>query len=241
MEYLIGVSLEDLVQTTGRLPAARVIHVLRQACGSLDEAHAAGLVHRDIKPANIMLCERGNLRDVVKVLDFGLVKTVEHEEDVTLTQEGAITGTPLYLSPEAIMDAPNVDARSDLYSLGAVGYFLLTGKHVFEGTTVTQMLVAHVSAKPARPSERIDRRLPTDLEDVLLACLEKKRDDRPPTAAALATMLRACADAGKWGRAEAAQWWGDYGGQVEDAVKRRAGPTGSAPGPLTIDLRSRKN
>ncbi|MEX0679368.1 MAG: protein kinase, partial [Pirellulales bacterium] len=148
MEYLEGFSLDALVQRFGPLPDGRVIHILTQVCGSLVEAHAAGLIHRDIKPANIMLTRRGGVGDFVKLLDFGLVKAVDSQKMRTLTAADAITGTPLYIAPETVQDSEGSDARSDLYSLGAVGYFLLTGRPVFDTGGVMEIMKAHVEKKP---------------------------------------------------------------------------------------------
>ncbi len=148
MEYLDGINLEDLVRRHGPQPERRVVSILEQVCGSLSEAHAIGLIHRDIKPANIMLTERGGIRDFVKVLDFGLVKALETDRDSSLTAEGVFTGTPLYMSPETIQASDRVDARTDIYAVGAVGYFLLTGTPVFNGSNVMEILHKHVSEAP---------------------------------------------------------------------------------------------
>ena len=173
MEYLEGMNLDDLVKRFGPLPEARSVYILRQVCGSLAEAHAAGLVHRDVKPANIFLTSRGGLHDFVKVLDFGLVKALDGEENANLTNPHAMTGTPLYVSPEAISQPDRVDARTDVYAVGAVGYYLLTGSPVFTGASVVEICMKHVSAtagsavgpqigKPllARDLERIVAALP---------------------------------------------------------------------------------
>ena len=145
MEYLDGIDLQTLVERYGPQPVPRVIHILQQICGSLYEAHSLGLVHRDIKPANIMLNRRGGEPDVVKVLDFGLVKALDDQKQAGLTQQASLTGTPLYMSPEAIQLPNSVDARSDLYAVGAVGYFLLTGQPVFEADNVVELCQKHVA------------------------------------------------------------------------------------------------
>ena len=207
MEYLEGLNLEQLVRTEGRLPPSRVLHILRQVCGSLGEAHAAGLIHRDVKPANIFLCCRGGSPDVIKVLDFGLVKDVRHTQDATLSTTAAIAGTPLYLSPEAIAAPDKIDARSDLYALGAVGYYLLTGLPVFEADTVVEICGHHLHTTPVRPSIRVGASFPEDLEDALLCCLEKDPTARPPDALALAERLEVCAQGHPWTQARARQWW----------------------------------
>ena len=207
MEYLEGLALDKLVQDFGRQPEGRVIHVLRQACGSLAEAHAQGLVHRDIKPANIFLTQRGGITDFVKVLDFGLVKARNLEGQMELTGTTATLGTPLYMSPEAVRHPDRVDARSDLYSLGCVGYYLLTGETVFAGLTVGEVMMHQVSSPPEKPSIRLREPVSPDLEDLLMSCLAKKPEERPASADALETALAQCAAAARWSRAEADAWW----------------------------------
>jgi eukaryotic-like serine/threonine-protein kinase len=206
MEYLEGVNLEDLVKRYGPLPEARVIYILRQVCGALAEAHAAGLVHRDVKPANIFLTRRGGMHDYVKVLDFGLVKTLDGD-DANLTSTQAVTGTPLYASPEAISHPDRVDARTDVYAVGAVAYYLLTGAPVFQGATVVEICMQHVKAVPEPPSIRVGRPISPDLESLLLRCLAKSPPDRPDNAEALLHDLEACVVEGHWTAAGAAAWW----------------------------------
>jgi len=178
MEYLEGTDLEDLVAEHGPQPAERVAHILAQACDSLAEAHEAGLVHRDIKPANLFLCRRGRRDDVIKVLDFGLVKDLERNSDGSLTHVNAIAGTPMYMSPEAISHPDRVDARADLYALGAVGWFLLVGRPVFAGRTIVEVCAGHLHREPQRPSEASGRPVPRDLEEILLTCLAKDPRER---------------------------------------------------------------
>src|SRR4051812_35242367 len=173
MEYLDGMNLDDLVKRFGPLPEARLVYILRQACGALAEAHAAGLVHRDVKPANIFLTCRGGLHDFVKVLDFGLVKALEGADQAHLTNPNAVTGTPLYLSPEAVKQPDRVDARTDVYAVAAVGYFLLTGAPVFTGTTVMEICMKHVNATPEAPSARSGKPVSAELEALLLRGLAK--------------------------------------------------------------------
>ncbi|HEV8550556.1 MAG TPA: serine/threonine-protein kinase, partial [Polyangiaceae bacterium] len=170
MEYLDGLSLEDLVRTHGPQPEGRVIHILVQAAGALLEAHALGLIHRDVKPANILLCERGGAPDMVKLLDFGLVKSLVPSQNPELTHADAITGTPQYLAPESILEPANVDARVDLYALGGVGYFLLTGRPAFEGKSVLEVCGHHLHSTPERPSERLGRTVLPELEALVLRC-----------------------------------------------------------------------
>jgi serine/threonine protein kinase len=207
MEYLPGLSLDRLVEEDGAQPEARVIHVLRQVAGSLAEAHGIGLIHRDIKPANIMLCERGGVYDVAKVLDFGLVKEMEAGADLALTAAHSITGTPLYMSPETIRRDADTDHRSDLYSMAAVGYYLLTGHHLFDADKVMDVFNQHLNQPPRRPSEVLGRPVCRELEEALLACLAKSPADRPADAAAFAAMLAACAGADTWTNEDARTWW----------------------------------
>ena len=206
MEFLDGMDLESLVRQHGAMPAARVVHVLRQVCDSLEEAHARGLVHRDIKPANIHLGRVGCREDFVKVLDFGLVKTAAVGPAQSLaTMEGVITGTPAYMAPEMVLD-DHVDARADLYALGCVAYYLLTGEQVFTGDTAFKVITQHLQALPAPPSERTELPIPSALDQLVLACLAKKPGDRPQTARDLARSLDAI-DGMTWDEEQARQWW----------------------------------
>jgi predicted Ser/Thr protein kinase len=210
MEYLDGINLEDLVHQHGPQPEGRVVSILEQVCGSLSEAHATGLIHRDIKPANVMLTERGGICDFVKVLDFGLVKALEGGRDSSLTAEGVFTGTPLYMSPETIQASDHVDARTDLYAVGAIGYFLLTGTPVFNGANVMEILHKHVSVAPEPPSLRLRRPVSAPLEALILKCLAKNPQDRPQSAAELAEALAHCATMGGWTRQDAIRWWRQF-------------------------------
>ena len=214
MEYLDGVSLGRLLEKCGPLGEARVIHTLRQVCASLEEAHGIGLVHRDIKPENIMLCHRGGRYDVVKVLDFGLVKSVDSRHGISVTVDRRVTGTPLYFSPEAVNSPDKIDARSDLYQVGAVGYFLLTGGHVFEGDNVTQICFDHVSKPPEPPSVRLGDSISSDLETLILQCLAKSKDDRPESAASMIEALDRCKEAHNWSRRNAEDWWRAHGEEL---------------------------
>jgi serine/threonine protein kinase len=219
MEYLDGIDLQTLVERYGPQPVPRTIHILTQICGSLYEAHSQGMVHRDIKPANIMLTRRGGEPDVVKVLDFGLVKAVDDEKRAGMTQQNALTGTPLYMSPEAIEMPSLVDPRSDIYAVGAVGYFLLTGQPVFEAENVLALCDMHVSRPPVPPSERARITLPAELEAAILACLEKQKAKRPQTARELAVRILKCAEAAAWNVDEADAWWGRHErGQSQSAM-----------------------
>ena len=218
MEYLDGITLEDLVLDYGPLPAPRVVHVLLQVCGALEEAHANGLVHRDIKPANIMLTERGRVPDVAKVLDFGLVKETEQRTDLNVSNVNTILGTPHYLAPEAIIDPAKVDARTDLYAVGATAYFLLTGEHVFDGASLVEVCSQHLHQAPVPPSaKRAD--VPASLERVVLACLAKKPADRPADADALSQMLLEC-EIAEWTREDARAWWKLPSTEQKSAARR---------------------
>jgi serine/threonine-protein kinase len=196
MEFLEGTNLELLVRSQGPVPAARVIHILRQVCESLEEAHSNGLVHRDIKPANIHLGRLGLRDDFVKVLDFGLVRSMAGPSEESLADAAGMTpGTPAYMAPEMAHDQ-TVDGRADLYSLGCVAYYLLTGKLVFEGDTPLQTILQHLQHPPVPPSQRTDRPIPADLEAIVLACLAKRPEDRPRSAAVLSERLAAVESAG---------------------------------------------
>jgi tRNA A-37 threonylcarbamoyl transferase component Bud32 len=211
MEYLQGMSLQSLVEDFGPQPDGRVIHILLQVCGSLVEAHTQGLIHRDIKPANIMLTERGGVRDYVKLLDFGLVKAIDTRKQRSLTAADAITGTPLYLPPEAIQgDVEAADARSDLYSLGGVAYFLLTGQAVFEGGSIMDVIRMQVEGTPVPPSKRLGRPIIPELEQLILKCLAKDPGDRPQSAAEIAKVLSQCVPRMPWTTADAELWWQQY-------------------------------
>jgi serine/threonine-protein kinase len=223
MELLEGVDLETLVRENGPLPARRVIHILRQACESLAEAHEQGLIHRDIKPANIHLGKAGVRYDFVKILDFGLVKSVHQESmaDSLATAVGRTPGTPAYMAPEMSL-GENVDGRADIYALGCVGYFLLTGHLVFEASSAFQMVAKHLSNAPVPPSLRAGVDVPQQLEAVILKCLAKKPDDRYATVMELSTAL-AAVRVHPWTDAEALDSW----------KKRQPGAT--VPSPASSD------
>jgi serine/threonine-protein kinase len=219
MEYLEGISLEELVVIDGAQPASRVVHILKQACGALAEAHAVGLIHRDVKPANLMLTYRGLLYDFVKVLDFGLVKKTEGT-DAGVTNVDAVVGTPLYLSPEAIKSEEKLDSRSDLYSLGCVAYFLLTGTDVFMGTSMVDICAKHLRAKP-KPMSEHEVSVPEALERLVMLCLAKEPEERPSTATEIADELELL-DIPAWTNADARHWWETVGkGVVERAEADR--------------------
>ncbi|MFN8653868.1 MAG: TolC family protein [Gemmatimonadales bacterium] len=207
MELLDGLDLESLVRRHGPLSAGRVVHLLRQACKSLEEAHARGLVHRDIKPSNIFACRLGLTVDFVKVLDFGLVKE-RQREDVRLTAPARTAGTPAYMAPEMVREGAEVDHRADIYALGCVAYWLLTGRMVFQGESAVDLLIQHLHDTPLPPSERGAFEIPTELETLVLACLAKDPADRPQSAADLARRLSlSLHPARPWTEVDAKQWW----------------------------------
>jgi serine/threonine-protein kinase len=206
MELLNGLDLESLVQRHGPVPAARVSRILEQVCDSLAEAHARGLIHRDIKPRNILLCRLGFSFDFVKVLDFGLVKF--HDSDSTgLTAEGQAAGTPAFIAPEAALGRTDVDHKADIYGIGCVAYWLLTGQLVFPESTSAAMMVAHVQQTPVPPSQRTDNPVPACLEAIILDCLEKEPARRPASVIELARQLRACPIDPPWTDEKAQDWW----------------------------------
>ena len=218
MEYLDGIDLQTLVDDYGPQPESRVIHLLLQICGSLYEAHSEGLVHRDVEPANIMVNRRGGLPDVVEVLDFGLVKAIDEGQQASATSPGTLTGTPLYMSPEAIDSPLSVDARSDIYAVGAVGYFLLTVEPVFQAPTLVELCKRQVDEAPIAPSERLGKEVSAALEIALLACLEKSRAKRPQTARDLELLLRNSPLANGWLIQDADAWWGRHERGQQDAA-----------------------
>ncbi len=211
MELLEGLDLETLVRTYGPLPPERVVYLLRQACHSLGEAHDRGLIHRDVKPANIYLCHMGRDYDFVKVLDFGLVK-YDQDESLLDTMKGGgdlTTGTPAYMAPE-MASGDTVDRRADLYALGCVGYWLLTGEMVFTAESALKMLIQHIQSTPVPPSRRSGRPIPADLERVVMRCLAKSPADRYDNADELAAALAATTSATGWGVDEAKAWWEEH-------------------------------
>jgi serine/threonine-protein kinase len=206
MELLDGLDLETLIRRFGALPPERVAYILRQACHSLGEAHDRGLIHRDVKPANIYLCRLGREYDFVKVLDFGLVKWDAEQSmlDTVKATSELTTGTPAYMAPEMANGDP-VDRRADLYALGCVAYWLLTGHMVFEADSALKMLIQHIQAQPVSPSLRAGRPVPAARERVIMRCLEKDRDKRPATADEIVAELdRMDLD---WSQERAREWW----------------------------------
>ena len=209
MEYLPGLNLQELIERYGPLPAERVVHLLRQVCHALREAHQVGLIHRDIKPGNVFAAKRGGLYDVVKLLDFGLVKPVRENPSASLSQEGGISGTPLYMSPEQARGQSDLDGRSDIYSLGAVAYALLTRRPPFEGRNPIDVVIAHARDEVVWPTKH-EMSVPADVERVVLRCLAKRREDRFQDVQSLEQALTECAAADHWKQRDAARWWQEH-------------------------------
>lgn len=235
MEFLDGLDLDELVRRFGPQPPARVAHLLRQICDGLAAAHEVDLIHRDVKPANVFALRGGPSADLVKIVDFGLVKEAGEEADAG-PSEDVITGTPHYLSPEAIQTPGAIDARSDLYAVGAVGYFLLTGTHVFDADTLVELLAQHLDARPVPPSERLGAPVPEGLEELVLRCLEKDPAIRPADAVTLRALLDSLEDVALWRTEDAARWWteaGEQGGSMEL-------PTQVGSDTVAVDLRARR-
>jgi serine/threonine-protein kinase len=211
MELLEGRDLEHVVKDFGPLPPERVTFLLKQICHSLAEAHARGMVHRDIKPANIFLCRMGLEFDFVKVLDFGLVQTRKVDASTAVTETLAtaqqLIGTPAYMAPEVILGKDDVDRRADVYAIGCVAFYLLTGTRVFQDGNQMQSLIDHVHADPVSPSTRLGQPLPKDLDRLVLDCLRKKPDDRPQDAAELLDRVVAANVTGAWSNGHARVWW----------------------------------
>jgi serine/threonine-protein kinase len=218
MEYLDGPTLEELVRQAGPLPPGRVVYLLRQLCGALSEAHAAGLVHRDLKPGNVIVATLGGQRDGAKLLDFGLVQDLSADVDGQVSRAGTILGTPAYMSPEQAAGESAVDARGDVYGLGAVAFFALTGRPPFLGKTLGQLLAAHRS-EPPPPLTNFRPDVPPDLSAVIARCLAKEPADRFPSAAAFDRALGECRCAADWSAERAAEWW-----QAKTGGRKLSGP-----------------
>jgi serine/threonine-protein kinase len=224
MEYLQGLSLANLVESYGPLPPERVVHILRQVCSALHEAHAVGLIHRDVKPSNIFASRRGGIDDFAKLLDFGLVRPSRSAGSPALSGEGQILGTPLFMSPEQVMGGRELDQRSDLYSLGAVAYFLLTGRPPFDRDDGIAAMVAH-ARDPVVPPSQIRPGIPEDLERIVLRCLAKIPEERFLDAERLEQAMGECACADAWDQRRAAAWWTESAGRkpADRAVQAIAG------------------
>jgi serine/threonine-protein kinase len=209
MELLDGLDADLLVRRFGPVPAERAVHLLRQVCHSLSEAESRALVHRDIKPSNVFVCRYGEDHDFVKVLDFGIVKT---QHDATgpgqaLTRETVIHGTPAFMAPEQAVGGDRLDGRADIYAVGCVAYWLLTGKFVFSADTPSALLLQHIQTPPERPSTRTELPIPASLDAIVLACLAKNPADRPQSARELSDRLADVEVAGTWTEARGREWW----------------------------------
>ncbi len=253
MELLRGINLLQLVDLDGPLPPGRVVHLLRQACGALAEAHAAGLIHRDIKPANLMICLHGGVPDFLKILDFGLVKDIgvvealpdgetagAEGDDAALSQDGSLLGTPLYMAPEGMSDPSKVDSRADLFALGAVGYFLLTGASPFPGRTAIEVFQRERQGPPAPLAKQSPHRVPAALEETIQRCLALRKEDRPQSADALDVLLESCEKEAPWSLRDAREWWHGRGGKALEAAKREREEEGRVLFLATLD-RARSN
>jgi tRNA A-37 threonylcarbamoyl transferase component Bud32 len=218
MEYLEGMSLADLVKTYGPLPAGRMIYILRQVCAGLAEAHALGFIHRDLKPANVFVAVLGGETDVAKVLDFGLVKPTKGPDAIALSADMTVSGTALYMAPEQAMADRSLDARADIYALGAMMYFALTGQPPFRGASPFAVMTAH-ARDPVVPPSQLRPGLPGDLEEVVIRCLAKKPGERFPNVKALSEALSACAAAHEWGPNRADAWWTTIGMTLIDTAQ----------------------
>jgi serine/threonine protein kinase len=196
MEYIEGRSLQQLLTAEGPQPAGRVVHVLLQAAGSLREAHGVGLIHRDIKPGNLLIGTRAGMPDFVKVIDFGLAKQLEPQDDMFVTRTDALAGTPLFMAPETILRPDQVDGKVDTYALGALAYMLITGAPPFAGATVVEVCSHHLQTQPVPPSQR-GVSVPADLEALILRCLAKLPEQRPDDEELL-QLLRACQETSPW-------------------------------------------
>ena len=243
MEYLDGPDLQDLVEIDGPQAPGRVVHILHGMAESLREAHAEGLVHRDVKPANVMIMDhRGGLTDMVKLVDFGLVQEVhgvkgaDGTENVLASREHAIVGTPLYLAPEAITAPDDVDGRADIYALGAVAYFLLTGGPVFEAQSVVEVCADHLHSPPVSPSVRLGKSLPTDFEALVLRCLAKEPGDRFDADGLIAALD--ALDVAPWTDTDAQAWWRSTGNAVHGYLESKRGGS-TPPGPMSVTIGQR--
>ncbi len=233
MELLEGLNLDSLVKRFGPIPAQRTVYLLRQVCHSLGEAHGNGLIHRDIKPANIYVCRLGPDFDFVKVLDFGLVKSSEDVQTgaTKLTGEGVTTGTPAFMPPEMAMGESHVDGRADIYALGCVGYWLLTGQLVFKGESALATVLQHVQAPPVPPSKRTELEIPESLERIIMSCLEKDPSNRPQSAGELDSMLAASIPDDVWTGEKAEEWWRLH---LPEVISARTGELVVSPTPQEL-------
>jgi serine/threonine-protein kinase len=207
MEYLEGETIGRLVLQDGPLPVARVIHLLRQACAGLAEAHGKGMVHRDVSPSNLMVCHYGGEYDFLKILDFGLVKNIAAEGEETITRTLRLLGTPLYMAPERLRDPADVDARADIYAVGAVAFFVLTGRRMFETLDDLALTSLVLNEVPPRASAAAAQPIPEALDMLIAASLEKRREDRPQTIGEFGDVLEALAVRFRWTQRDAQAAW----------------------------------
>jgi len=214
MELLEGLDAERLVRGYGPLPAERVVYLVRQMCHSLSEAESVGLVHRDIKPANIIVCRYGEDYDFVKLVDFGIVKALDnpvtHHPSATMTAAHIVRGTPAFIAPEQALDATTVDHRADIYAVGCVAYWLLTGQLVFTADSPMGLVMHHAQSLPDRPSLRTELAVPAALDDLIMSCLAKRPADRPQTARELVRRLDAVPLTSHWTEQRAREWWAQH-------------------------------
>src|SRR4030095_15942671 len=207
MEMLHGMDLQKLVEKFGPLPSSRAVYILKQVCGSLAEAHSKGIIHRDLKPSNVFLTERGGIYDFVKVLDFGLAKEFRKPSDAALTQAGALLGTPRYIAPENVHSQGVADGRTDIYMLGSVAYWVLTGHPPFESSSSVDLLIDHVKTIPKRPSQISELPIPEEMDAIVMRCLEKSPDDRFQTPRELSEALSKIPNLNHWSQRDAKEWW----------------------------------
>lgn len=232
MELLDGIDLDTLVKKFGPQPPARVVNILQQVCRSLGDAHSHGMIHRDIKPTNIFLCRMGNEYDFAKVLDLGLVKVL-NDRETQMTVEGATTGTPAYMAPELALGSSDLDARTDLYGLGCVAYWLATGKLLFEEKTARAMMLAHMQKEPVVPSKRSNLAIPASLDRAIMSCLAKQPADRPANAGVLASVLERCEGVGSWTAEDSKRWWHANVAEVRVPPDEKFAPISVDPDALT--------
>jgi serine/threonine protein kinase len=241
MEFLRGLNLHELVARYGAQPEGRVVHILAQVCDSLAEAHALGLIHRDIKPGNVFLCSRGGVPDCVKVLDFGLVREFRADSvpQKNSARENVIEGTPWFTPPEAIQGQVQTDPRSDLYAVGVLGYYLLTGQYIFDAEIISEIHEKQLAAAPVPPSRRTTNPISAEMEQTILRCLEKDAAARPQSAAELKTLLLASPAAADWTPEMRVAWWDAYEHQPVAGVDETVTPTSTPMNTVRIELGSR--